>query len=121
MWVIFAYKKGELNLLLKNLKDKLKNNLSYYNPKVLISCYKKNQPIYKNKPLIDGYIFCKSEVFTKEKNLKFLSYVKGSKSVVFNCRYSQKEIVNFISLCKNSEDSNGYIKQNSFFSFFKEN
>ena len=48
--------------------------------------------------------------------MSVLKNLKGLKYFLVNSQTNQKEIVNFISYCKNNQDENGYIKQ-SFFEF----
>ena len=52
----------------------------------------------------------------KKKFFNSLKYCKGLKYFLTNFSSSQKEIENFISKCKENEDTNGYLKQ-SFFNF----
>ena len=40
MWTIVRYKKNELNILIKNLKDKLANEIIFYQPLVKVSLLK---------------------------------------------------------------------------------
>ena len=52
------YKKNELNILIKNLKDKLANKIIFYQPLVKVSLLKNNKLTNKSKPLLNDYIFC---------------------------------------------------------------
>ena len=58
MWTIVRYKKNELNILIKNLKDKLANKIIFYQPLVKVSLLKNNKLTNKSKPLLNDYIFC---------------------------------------------------------------
>mgnify|MGYP001353767948 CR=1 FL=1 len=112
MWIILTHKKNELNILFKSLKQKLNDNVSFYQPKVKTSSFKNNKIINKSKPLLNDYIFCFSTSFNLSRNLNNIINSKGLKSLVGDSLGSQKEIVDFINLCKKIEDEDGHVKQN---------
>ena len=112
MWIVVTYKKNELNILLKSLKEKFDKNISFYHPKVKISSYKNNKLINKSKPLLNDYLFCYSENFNRSQSLSHIINTKGLKSLVGDYVISQNEINNFIKLCKNMEDKDGLVIQN---------
>ena len=66
--------------------------------------------------MLENYIFCKHECFFKPKYELFKIYKRASIFLDGNFS-SQKEINNFIKICKLHEDENGLIK-NSFFKRF---
>ncbi len=115
MWIILTYKKNELNILLKSIKQRLNDDVKFYQPKVKISFFKNNKIINKSKPLLNDYIFCFSPSFNISKNLKKVINSKGLKFLIGDSCGSQKEIVDFIDLCKKIEDEEGYVKQNMIF------
>ena len=120
MWTILTYKKNELNILLKNLRIKLSNNVTFYQPKVKISLYKNNKLINKSRPLLNNYLFCFSSNFNSSHNLNNIINTRGLKSLVGDCSNSQKEITDFINFCKDMEDNDGHIKQSMFLDIVKD-
>ena len=68
------------------------------------------------KFILDNYIFCYHEKFKNPSLFSILKNLKGLKYFLTNSQNNQKEIINFIELCKKNQDENGYIKQ-SFFNF----
>lgn len=115
MWIVVTYKKNELNILLKSLKDKFNNNINFYHPKVKISSFKNNKLVNKSKPLLNDYLFCFSNNFTSPQDLSSIMNTRGLKSVVGECFGSQNEINDFIKLCKSIEDKDGLVIQNKIF------
>ena len=63
--------------------------------------------------MLENYIFCKHEYFS-DFNKNSFKFVKGLQFFLEGNLYSQKNINNFIEICKLHEDENGLIK-NSFF------
>ena len=115
MWIILKYKKNELNILLKCIKQKLDDDVKFYQPKVKNSHFKNNKIINKSKPLLNDYIFCFSSSFIISKNLNKIINSKGLKLLIGDSYKSQKEIIKFIDLCKKIEDEEGYVRQNMIF------
>lgn len=115
MWVVFKYKKNEYHLLTQELKKKLGHIAKFYNPKIV---YKRNLK-NKNKNIEDyflkGYAFCYFESFKDNKFLSGLTNSKGLEYFLKGHNEQQKQIIEFIDMCKKHEDNCGYIK-NSFFS-----
>ena len=66
--------------------------------------------------ILGNYLLCFHEDFNKKSVLTSLKYCKGLKYFLNDIYSSQKEILNFISKCKENEDSDGFIKQ-TFFDF----
>ena len=100
MWTIVRYKKNELNILIKNLKDKLANKIIFYQPLVKVSLLKNNKLTNKSKPLLNDYIFCYSSSFNNSEGLRTIMNTKGLKSMLGDCSKSQTEIIKFIESCK---------------------
>ena len=72
-------------------------------------------PFLENDILGD-YLICYHEKFKNPSLFSILKNLKGLKYFLTNSQNNQKEIINFIELCKKNQDENGYIKQ-SFFNF----
>ena len=112
MWTIVRYKKDELNILIKNLKDKLANKIIFYQPLVKVSLLKNNKLTNKSKPLLNDYIFCYSSSFNNSEGLRTIMNTKGLKSMLGDCSKSQTEIIKFIESCKKNEDEEGNVRAN---------
>ena len=112
MWTIVRYKKNELNILIKNLKDKLDNKIIFYQPLVKVSLLKNNKLTNKSKPLLNDYIFCYSSSFNNSEGLRTIINTKGLKSMLGDCSKSQTEIIKFIESCKKNEDEEGNVRAN---------
>lgn len=105
MWIVISTKNYEF--LSIGLFKKVSNAKVYF-PKIKLQ----NNKI---KNILGNYIFCHSEYFNWNKSLlTSLKTLKGLNHILFSDYSSQKEINEFISLCKLHEDSKGFIK-NSFF------
>tara|TARA_A100001011_G_C13944113_1_gene688401 strand:+ start:158 stop:658 length:501 start_codon:yes stop_codon:yes gene_type:complete len=115
MWVVLKYKSNQIENLKRELKIKF-NNVVFYNPAFKVNNYINNKLKIKRKNLLEGYLFCKSDTFSNSKILSMISNLKGLKYFLNGYINSQKEINNFINLCKKHEDDSGFLKQ-SFFSF----
>ena len=109
MWTIVKFDKKYLSTLKKELSNKLKGNLIFYSPKILIQKYRKNQLVNIETNIVGDYLFCFHEDFKDPNTFKKLQFCKGLKYFLFGCSQSQNEIHNFIEKCKNSEDANGFI------------
>ena len=115
MWIVFKYKKKEYHLLTQELKKRLGNLAKFYNPKI---AYRKN---LKNKKkniedyFLKDYAFCYFENFKDKNFVSRLNNCKGLQYFLNGYSEQQKQIAEFIDMCKKHEDDCGYIK-NSFFS-----
>lgn len=113
MWVIAKInKESELTIfkseLNKKIKDKFK--VEYYFPKIIV----KNKISTKTKNILGNYIFCFHEKFDDLKNILSIKYIKGLNYFLDNAKNSQREIKEFISLCKKNENPLGYLDQSFF-------
>ena len=106
MWIVAKIKNNSLNLFKNDLNRKLGYTKIYY-PKIN---YKDS-----HKNILKDYIFCYHEKF-KENIQKHFNNLKGLVYFLENNKNTQLDIINFINLCRNYEDSEGYIKN----TFFKE-
>lgn len=116
MWVVAKIKTNCTNLFKKELERKVKNKVEFYTPKILIENSIKGKKISKEKSILEDYIFCKSELFSDEKNLRKYFFTMGLKFFLSGSIFGQNEIIKFISDCKKNEDKQGYIKNNFFYS-----
>ena len=114
MWAIIKFDNKKIKILKDQIKTKLGNDTKFYQPKILIQKYKMNKLINKEFNLLGDYIFCYHKKFIEEKNFKYFRYVKGLKYILNGIKKSQKEIENFISECKKSENNDGYLTSSSF-------
>ena len=111
MWLVAKFKKNELGTFKRNLKEKLKSNLIFYQPKFLKESSKRNKKIFKEIPLIGNYVFIFHRELSKSSLVNFLSsylVFLRVKSILVS------QINNFINSCKNFEDCKGYIKNKLF-------
>ncbi len=107
MWLIIKNKSNELNLAISELsKIGLKN---YYIPKIRI----KN----KLKNILLNYFFL--EINQNVKLLNNIRYTKGVNQVLENSIYHQDIINQFVDLCKNYEDRDGFLQRDFFLKFLK--
>ena len=110
MWLVAKIKPKELSLFKEELNLKFDNKVIFYFPKTFF----KNKNSKNSKNILGNYIFCFHEKFKDIKNLMVFKYIRGLDYFLNNCKNSQKEINNFINLCKNHESSNGCLNQDFF-------
>lgn len=99
MWLVAKYNSGQSEILKKNLKNFLGNDLEYYQPKILIELT--NKKFFKN--ILGDYIFFKHNKFSDERFINNLRFAKGLKYFLTNYKLEQKQISNFINKCKSHE------------------
>ena len=116
MWIVLKYKKSEFSFLRQGFKKILGELPLIFRPKFKYQKLIKNKLHFIEKDILDDYLICYHEKFQNMKMMSVLKNLKGLKYFLVNSQTNQKEIVNFISYCKNNQDENGYIKQ-SFFEF----
>jgi len=120
MWTIIKIDQNLSNLFKQDFEKNIGSELEVYSPKYLVQYFKQNKLKFKEIKLLNNYVFCFNSNF---KNLNFINrikYLKGFKSCIPGHLETQKEIVKFISKCKDSENNSGYI-QNSFFNISDKN
>ena len=110
MWIVAKIKVEELNIFKKQLKEKMGDEIKFYEPKIIFS--KKNMNVIKN--ILGNYIFCFHEKFRDYKYLNKLQYTKGLKYFLKYYKNSQKDIFKFINFCRENEDNDGFLKTNFF-------
>lgn len=117
MWIVAKIKNNNSEIFKNELSKKTsKKDIIFYEPKYTYELYSKGKKIEKTKSLLENYIFCKHECFLNL-STNSLKFIKGLQFFLDGNFSSQKEINNFIKICKLHEDENGLIK-NSFFKRF---
>ncbi len=114
MWTIIKFDKKNLDLLKKDLRNKLNSDIIFYTPQLLIEKFKNNKIRKKKYNLLGDYIFCFHKSFKKSDTIQTLKFARGLKYFLGGCMESQKEIANFITKCKNAENKDGYLSHNFF-------
>ena len=114
MWVIIKFDKNNFKFLKKELKKKLGDNFTIYNPKFFFQKYINNKRIYKEFNLLGDYLFCFHKNFENPDTLNNLKFTKGLKYFLNGFIQSQEEIKKFIKKCKGAENGEGYLTQNFF-------
>ena len=67
-----------------------------------------------NKNLLDDYVFCFHKKLENFQLTNILKNLRGLKEIINGHVFNQKEILNFIKMCKSFEDINGFITQEFF-------
>ena len=111
MWTIIKFDKKNLELLKKDFKKKLGEDITIYSPKIFIEKYKKNKLVGKEFNLLGDYLFCFHKKFQNPSTLNLLQYTKGLKYFLNGFYQSQEEIKIFIKKCKDAEDTKGHLTQ----------
>ncbi len=111
MWVVAKIKSNETNLFLKDLKNNLTGNFKYYFPKTKKTIKKKQKFIDKSINLLDQYLFIYHEKFQDPNLIKYLKNLRGLTYFLNNYNLCQTNIKDFINLCKNNEDQDGFVKK----------
>lgn len=112
MWTILKFDKKQIHTLENEIKKKLGSKFLIYRPKVLVKIKSKNRFIKKELDILGDYLFCFHQEFKKNIVLENLKFCRGIKQFIYGYRETQKEIVEFISKCKQNESSEGYISNN---------
>ena len=85
-------KKKELNLLIKDLKAKVGEDIITYSPILEVQYYKKNKLSKKQINLMDNYFFVIIKKFEKKSFINAIKFAKGLKYFLDGYFFSQKEI-----------------------------
>ncbi len=117
MWTVIKYKKDKLNLLKKDLIDKLGKEVKLYIPKIKYQKINKNKMYFKEHCILGDYLLIFDEKLKNIENLNIIKYCKGLKSILDGFQSSQKEINDFVDKCKKFEDNDGFLSQ-GFFEIF---
>lgn len=114
MWTILKFDKKKLHLFKSEMGSKIDKNFEIYNPKLLIQKFRNNKLINKEHSLLGDYIFCYHKIFSTEKGVDRIKFFRGVKYLLSGSITDQSEISKFIETCKQAENSNGFITQNTF-------
>tara|TARA_B100000035_G_C20812877_1_gene470735 strand:- start:37 stop:537 length:501 start_codon:yes stop_codon:yes gene_type:complete len=114
MWLVAKLKKKEFSIFKQDLKNKIKSNLKFYQPKLFKEINKRNKIIKKEIHLMGNYIFIYNKDFKNKNFVNFLSTTRGLDYFLSKSEFNQSQLENFINLCKNFEDQKGYLKPNFF-------
>ena len=114
MWIIIKYKKNELILLSKELRNKIGLDCKIYLPKFSAKKFKNNKLINYEINLLGDYAFFFHKSFEYKESFSKIKFVKGLKYILQNFHQSQNEIKMFINKCKEFENGNGYLSKNFF-------
>lgn len=114
MWAILKINTKELNLLKKDLENKIKDKVEIYFPQIKIEKYfNKNKKEVKFN-LLGDYIFCFSKEFSKKNTIKTLSNSRGLKYFLDGFENAQLEIKKFLKICTDHETRKGFLSQKFF-------
>ena len=119
MWIVAKIKKKSLLHFKSSIEEKLKNEVLFYQPKVL---YEKRNLMSKKftiytKFILGNYIFCKHDKFKNFTTINQLKYIKGLEYFLNGYISDQQQIISFINFCKRNEDENGSLKHTFFYNF----
>ena len=114
MWAVFKYKKNEYNILRESLKEKLGNLIKFYNPKIKYTKFNNRKNKVVENYILGGYAFCFFDNFKDKKFISKLNYTKGLEYFLEGHLQEQKQIEEFVNLCKKNEIEKGYLSQNFF-------
>jgi len=114
MWLVVKYKPKELEILKQSFSKIIGNMPEFYIPKIKQEYYINNKLKTLKKNILSNYIICKHDKF---KNLKFLNALNNSRGLIYLLKHydsNQKNLENFVKLCKSHEDSSGFLRQTFF-------
>ena len=114
MWTVVKYKIHEINLLKDGLKKLLESEPTYYQPKIKIQKFINNKLKTYEKPILENYLIFYHSKLKANFFANKLKYIKGILKILSLSTINQKEIINFISRCKEFENKDGYLLQEFF-------
>ena len=117
MWAVIKSNPKFLELMKKDIANKLSGETKFYSPKILVQYYLKNKLRKKEINLLGDYIFCYNENL-KGVNLNIIKFSRGVKYYLQGHEILQENIVTFINKCKKNENEKGYVTLN-FFELYK--
>ena len=115
MWVVAKIKIKNLNIFKKNLAEKIGSDIKFYHPKIEYHKYFGNTVKRFEKFILENYIFCHHEKFSKSAFINEIKFLRGLEYFLEGCNQNQNQISKFIKHCKSFENEKGYLTQ----SFFK--
>ena len=114
MWLVIKYKKNQLEVLKKSVTSIIGDKPEFYIPKIKINKIFKGKIVENKKDLLNKYIFCRHQKFKEFSLLNLLNYAKGIQLVLKGLLENQKNIIEFINICRSHENEDGFIKQSFF-------
>ena len=114
MWIVINYKKKEIENLKKDIALKVGIDVKFYNPKVSYLKKINNRIKRYQKFILDNYIFCFCDKFKEKSLINKLNFCKGLNYILTNYYADQKDISQFVEMCKSHENEDGSLN-NSFF------
>lgn len=113
MWVVIKYKKNQYYSLAKELINTFGKDVKFYKPTLR---YKKStiKKKFVKKNLLNNYVFCFHKKLENVHLINIIKNLRGLKEIVNGHVFNQKEISNFIEMCKSHEDIHGFITQEFF-------
>ena len=114
MWIVAKYKPNEFRILKESFFKILGEMPEFYNPKIKYERYIKNKLKVFEKKILDNYVICKHDKF---RDRTLVNVLKSSRGLIYflnGYESNQKELNNFVKLCKSYEDEEGFLKQNFF-------
>ena len=79
MWAVLKKKKKNLELLKKDLCDKLGNDVKFYTPKLRLKKFLKKKIYTRESFLLGDYLLCFHSSFCNSNIIEILKYCKGVK------------------------------------------
>ncbi len=119
MWAVLRFKKNKLNLLKNDLRDHLGSEPKMFIPKLKIKRIIRKRIIQETSFILGDYLIIFHDKFKSSKIFSTIKNLRGLKSWVDYSESSQKNILDFIDLCKKNSDKDGFLNQ-SFFNLIKE-
>ena len=114
MWIVAKYKPNEFRILKDSFFKILGEMPEFYNPKIKYERYIKNKLKVFEKKILDNYVICKHDKFRDHTLVNVLKSSRGLIYFLNGYESNQKELNNFVKLCKSYEDEEGFLKQNFF-------
>ena len=114
MWIVAKYKPNEFRILKESFFKILGEMPEFYNPKIKYERYIKNKLKVFEKKILDNYVICKHDKFRDHTLVNVLKSSRGLIYFLNGYESNQKELNNFVKLCKSYEDEGGFLKQNFF-------
>jgi len=114
VWIVAKYKPNEFRILKESFFKILGEMPEFYNPKIKYERYIKNKLKVFEKKILDNYVICKHDKFRDHTLVNVLKSSRGLIYFLNGYESNQKELNNFVKLCKSYEDEEGFLKQNFF-------
>ena len=109
MWTVIKFEPKKLELMKRDIVNKLTGKTEYYIPKIQIQYYSKNKLVNKEVNLLGDYLFCYNPLLSENNRVNSIKFSRGLKYVLSGYSFLQNDIRKFINLCKNYENKNGFV------------